>query len=63
MTINKDQVKGKAREAAGKIKETTGHLVGNKSLEEKGRIEKNLGKTQATYGDVKEDVKEAQGKP
>tara|TARA_R110002072_G_C7919262_1_gene530934 strand:- start:529 stop:705 length:177 start_codon:yes stop_codon:yes gene_type:complete len=57
MSINKDQVKGTANEVKGKVKEVAGHLVGNEKLEVKGKIQKNLGKTQAKYGDVKNAVK------
>lgn len=58
MSINKDQIKGRVKEAEGKIKEATGALVGNEKLEEKGKVQKNLGKAQAKYGDVKRDVKD-----
>jgi uncharacterized protein YjbJ (UPF0337 family) len=58
MTMNKDQVKGRVKEAEGKIKEMAGKLVGNESLEAKGKIEKTLGHAQAKFGDVKQDVKE-----
>jgi len=57
MFVNKDQIKGRAKEAKGKIKEVTGDLVGNEKLENKGKIEKNLGKAQAKVGDVKQDLK------
>ena len=59
MGINKDQVKGRVNEAEGKIKEAAGKLVGNEKLEAKGKIQKVLGKAQARYGDVKQDVKDA----
>jgi len=59
MSMNKDQVKGRVEEAKGTIKEATGKLVGDKTLEAKGNIEKNLGKGQAKFGDVKKDVKDA----
>ena len=59
MTMNKDQVKGRVKEAEGKIKEVAGKLVGNETLEAKGKIQKTLGKAQAKYGDVKQDVKDA----
>lgn len=55
--MNKDQVKGRLKEAKGKVKEVTGKVVGNERLEVKGKIEKTAGKVQAGYGDVKEDVK------
>ena len=59
MSINKDQVKGRTEEAKGKIKEIAGDLVGNEKLEAEGKIQKNLGKAQAKFGDVKKDVKDA----
>ena len=58
MSINKDQVKGRVNEAEGKIKEVAGKLVGNENLEAKGKVQKNLGKAQARFGDVKKDVKD-----
>lgn len=57
MGINKDQVKGRVEETKGAIKEATGKLVGNPSLEVKGAIEKNLGKAQAKFGDLRKDQK------
>ncbi|MFI4888902.1 MAG: CsbD family protein [Steroidobacterales bacterium] len=59
MSINKDQVKGRVEEVKGTIKEATGKIVGNPTLEAKGNIEKNLGKAQAKIGDVREDLKKA----
>jgi uncharacterized protein YjbJ (UPF0337 family) len=57
MSINKDQVKGRVKEAEGKIKEVAGKLVGNQTLETKGMVQKNLGNAQAKFGDVKQDIK------
>jgi len=57
--MNKDQVKGRIEQAKGAVKETTGKVVGNKNLEAEGQLEKAGGKVQATYGDIKEDVKDA----
>ena len=51
MSMNRDQVKGRLKEAAGK-------LVGNEKLEQKGKAQKILGEAQAKFGDVKKDVKE-----
>jgi uncharacterized protein YjbJ (UPF0337 family) len=59
MSINKDQVKGRVEEAKGSVKEVSGKVVGDATLEAKGNIEKNLGKVQAKFGDVKKDVKDA----
>jgi uncharacterized protein YjbJ (UPF0337 family) len=57
--MNKDQVKGRMEQAKGSVKEATGKVVRSKKLEAEGQIDKATGKTQATYGDVKEDVKDA----
>jgi uncharacterized protein YjbJ (UPF0337 family) len=57
--MNKDQVKGRIEEAKGSIKQTTGRVIGNPDLEDRGTIEKVGGKIQKTFGDVKEQVKDA----
>ena len=59
MTTNKDQVKGRVNEAEGKVKELAGKLVGNESLEAKGKTEKPHGHAQAKFGDVKQDIRDA----
>jgi len=59
MNMNKDQIKGRVKEAEGKIKEVAGRLVGNEKLEEKGKVQKALGEAQAKFGDVKKDVKDS----
>jgi len=56
MSINTDQVKGRAEEAKGKAKEVIGRVFGNKDLEVKGNIQKNVGAVQALVGDAKEDI-------
>ena len=58
MGINKDQVEGRVKEAAGKVQEATGKAVGSGTQQAKGTARKVGGAAQATYGDVKEDVKE-----
>lgn len=50
-------VKGHMKEAEGKVKEVAGKLVGNESLEAKGKAEKTAGKHQAARADLKEDIK------
>lgn len=59
MSINKDQVKGRVEEAKGKVKEVTGKLAGNEKLEAKGKVQIIVGKTQAKFGDLKQDLKDA----
>jgi len=55
--MNKDQAKGRMKEAEGKAKEVAGKAVGNKTLEEKGNVQNAVGKAQAGYGDLKHDLK------
>ena len=57
--MNKDQVKGRAEQVKGAVKSTTGKVIGNTKLEVEGELDKAGGKAQATYGDLKEDVKDA----
>jgi uncharacterized protein YjbJ (UPF0337 family) len=61
--MNKDQVQGRVEEAKGSIKQTTGRVIGNPDLEDRGTIEKVGGKIQKTFGDVKEQVKDANKPP
>ncbi|WP_341315305.1 CsbD family protein [Paraburkholderia sp. IMGN_8] len=55
--MNKDQVKGRVKDAKGKLKEVVGKATGNATTRVKGRIEQVVGKTQASYGDAKEQLK------
>src|SRR5665213_44504 len=55
--MNKDQVKGSAEQAKGKIQEVAGRAVGNPNLETKGDLNQVAGKVQKTVGDAKEQIK------
>jgi uncharacterized protein YjbJ (UPF0337 family) len=55
--MNKDQVKGRVEQVKGKVKQVAGALVGNKSLEQQGKVQKAVGKVEAGIGDLKEDLK------
>jgi uncharacterized protein YjbJ (UPF0337 family) len=57
--MNKDQVKGQAKNIAGKVQEATGKLVDSKSQEAKGAKLQAEGAAQKGYGDAKEVVKDA----
>lgn len=59
MGINKDQVEGRLEQAEGTIKEVVGKAVGNKTLEAKGNIQKNVGAVKASIGDLKHDIEKA----
>lgn len=55
--MNKDQVKGRVKEVQGSAKEVAGKIVGNKQLEIEGKVQKNVGKFQAGFGDLKNSLK------
>ncbi len=57
--MNKDQVKGRATEVKGDIKEAAGKMVGNRKLQGEGLVDQAKGKAQAGLGDAKEKVKDA----
>lgn len=57
--VNKDQVKGVAREVKGSVKQAAGKATGNRRMEAEGAVEKTTGKVQKGFGDAKEKVKRA----
>jgi uncharacterized protein YjbJ (UPF0337 family) len=57
--MNKDQVKGVAKDIAGKAQEKAGKLVGSKELQVKGLGKQISGQAEKSYGDAKEAVKNA----
>jgi uncharacterized protein YjbJ (UPF0337 family) len=58
MGINKDQVEGRVKEAAGKVQEVAGKALGSATQQAKGMTTKVAGAAQAKFGDAKETVKE-----
>ena len=56
--MNKDQVKGVAKNVAGKVQEEAGKLVGSKEQQIKGLSKQISGKAQESVGDVKQAVKD-----
>ena len=57
--MNKDQIKGAAKDIGGKIQEEAGKLVGSKSQQAKGLTKQVEGKAQQQVGDLKQAVKDA----
>lgn len=55
--MNKDQVKGGAKETAGKAQKNVGDAVGSEQQQAKGALRETAGKAQKNYGDAKEEVK------
>jgi uncharacterized protein YjbJ (UPF0337 family) len=56
--MNKDQVKGTAKDVAGKVQEGAGKVMGDREQEAKGLAKQVEGKTQKKVGDAKENVKD-----
>ncbi len=56
--MNKNQVKGVAKDIAGKVQEKVGQLVGSKEQQVKGLGKQISGKAEKTFGDAKEVIKD-----
>jgi len=56
--MNKDQFKGRTKQAKGRIREISGKLFRDKLLEKKGQAQKIGGRIQAGYGDFKDDIQD-----
>ena len=61
--MNKDQVKGSVKEAAGKLQKNTGKAIGSTEQQAKGMAREAEGKIQKNLGDAKETLKDAERKP
>ena len=57
--MNKDQVKGAAKDMAGKAEKKFGDIVKSPEHQVKGVANQIAGKTQQAFGDMKHDVKKA----
>ena len=57
--MNKDQVKGAAKDIAGKVQEEAGKVVGSTKQQAKGLQKQVEGKVQQNIGNRKEAVKDA----
>ncbi|HEX9172879.1 MAG TPA: CsbD family protein [Telluria sp.] len=56
--MNKDQIKGKAKDIGGKIQEKAGEVTGSSKQQAEGLANQAEGKMQKKVGDVKEAVKD-----
>jgi uncharacterized protein YjbJ (UPF0337 family) len=55
--MNRDQVKGRAKEVAGKVEKIVGRAVDSPKTEAKGIVKEIAGKVQKTFGDMRNDLK------
>ena len=60
--MNKDQIKGTAKDLCGKVQEKAGELMGSKKQQVKGLKNQLEGKIQKGVGDVKEAFDDAKDK-
>lgn len=56
--MNSNQVKGAAKDAAGKVQRTVGELTGSVTQQAKGATKQVAGKAQKAAGDVQESVRD-----
>lgn len=56
--MNKDQVKGKAKDIGGKIQEEVGKVIGSNKQQAEGLAKQAEGKVQGKVGDIKEAAKD-----
>ena len=61
--INKNQVEGGLKEAAGKVQEKAGELVGSKNQQAKGLAKEVEGKAQKQVGNAEQTLKNDVRKP
>lgn len=55
--MNKDQIKGKAKEVGGKVQQKVGEAVGSRQQQSEGLSNQAEGKVQKQVGNVKEVAK------
>jgi uncharacterized protein YjbJ (UPF0337 family) len=55
--MDKDRVKGSARQAKGTAKSIAGKITGDAKLEAEGKAEKVAGKLQNTVGGIKDSLR------
>ncbi len=53
---NEDQIKGKAKDIGGKVKEEAGDAVGNDEMKRDGQSDQAEGKVQKGVGDAKDKL-------
>ena len=56
MTMNKDQVKGRVKEAEGKIRDAAADITGDDSENLKAKAKTAEGKIQKNFGKVQQEI-------
>jgi uncharacterized protein YjbJ (UPF0337 family) len=60
--MNRNQVKGAAKDVAGKVQRKVGELTGNENQQDKGTAKQVEGKIQKGVGNVEQALDEAERK-
>jgi len=55
--MNKNQFKGQIKQAKGRTREITGKVIGDRVMEDKGKVQNTAGKIQENIGNLEEDLK------
>jgi uncharacterized protein YjbJ (UPF0337 family) len=61
--MDKDRIKGKAKQVEGRVRDAAGGLTGNTSEQIKGKVEQAEGKIQEEWGKSKDAVRKAANRP
>ena len=61
--MNRDQMKGAAKNVVGKAQQKFGELTGNKTQQAKGAAKQAEGKVQKSVGNVEQSLDKADRKP
>jgi uncharacterized protein YjbJ (UPF0337 family) len=57
--MDKDRIKGAAKQVKGSLKEAIGKITGDTKSQAEGAVEKAAGRTQSTVGGVKDSMRDA----
>jgi uncharacterized protein YjbJ (UPF0337 family) len=57
--MDKDRIKGSAKNVTGKAKTAAGKVLGDEKLKNEGRADQVKGKVQNTVGGIKDTIREA----
>jgi uncharacterized protein YjbJ (UPF0337 family) len=60
--MDKDRIKGKMEDAAGRVKRQVGEWTGDEKAQAEGLAEQAKGKTRAAVGKMKDEVRDAADK-
>lgn len=59
LAVDKDRVDGSVKQMKGKVEGKAGDVTGDSGLQSKGKKDRVTGKVQNTWGNVKDDVRNA----